>query len=131
MPGESLNTRDSYPRRRPPGHPVLGKAQVREDIGAWSSDPFPYSDFDSEGFGGLGATTHVVMFPGDPQRVAWDFQSGHPRPSPRLLGRIRGFTVPAPVPQTVSNLRRAELAAEEAGAEVDMGILEIFEGVSS
>lgn len=127
--GESENTRDVYPRRRPALHPQLARVQVAEQMGAWVPELFPYSEYDSERFGGFGATTTVVQFPGDPMQYAWDFQPNHPRPAARKRGQVRGFTVPAPVPQTVSDRTRQQLAEEEEG--LVPGMLDIFEGIGA
>jgi hypothetical protein len=128
MPGENVTTRDSYPRRRPPTHPILNHVPVGQLLPAEAGELFPYSDYDSERFGGPGAKVQVVMFPGDPMQYAWDFQKGHPRPAARDRAAVRGLVVPAPVPQTVSNLRRDQLAQQEEALEP--GKLDIFEGVA-
>lgn len=127
--GESIHTQASYPRQRPRAAPFLGQVQVVQDIPSYAPIPILYSDFDSAGYGGLGATTTVVYFPGDPPSAAWDFQE-HPRAAARRKGAISGLKVPAATPQTVSNARRQELVEEALlPGEALPGKLDIFEGI--
>lgn len=122
--GESVTTRDSFPRRKA-GMPVLGRARVflagimeRGEV-LTIPDRLRQSDFP------MGATTTVVEFPGDPDPIAWDFQHHERAPARPRIGR--GLLVPAPEPQTVSNLRRAELAGLD---QVPEAHLDIFEGIA-
>jgi len=110
--------------KRIPGIPILGNlAPVNlGDRVVNQPDRLRYSDFD------MGATTHVIMFPGDPDMVgAWN--PNFPRPPARNKTLQQGvMAVPPPtIPQTVSNLRRAQLAGMDA---VPVARLDIFEGVS-
>jgi len=121
------NWRAAFARRKPTAEPVNDHVQVIQDIPPWQAPEILYSEFDSERYGGRGATTRVVSFPGDPPSIAWDFQE-HPMAPPRNRARVIGRDVPAAVPQTVSNLRRTQLEQQEAGVVV--GPLDIFEGIS-
>jgi hypothetical protein len=108
--GESIITRDSYPKVIP-GPPDLGRSRVAQQVIAEQPDRIRYSEASSDRYGGPGATVTRSGFPGDVDPVAWDFQM-HARPAPRSrLGG--GFRVPAPEIQTMSNTRRAEVAGLE------------------
>jgi hypothetical protein len=118
--GESVTTRDTYPRLTP-GIPILGKARVIQDQPAFVPDRLRYSGFPSDSRGGPGATVEIVHWPGPPPSAAWAFQR-HPRPAAR--SRVQGGrTVPGLPPQTVSDRRRAELAT----ASAPVGPIEVLE----
>lgn len=121
--GESVVTRDSYPRRKA-GTPLLGRARVFV-AGLMEGRVLTIPDRPRQSDFPMGATTTVVAFPGDPDASEWDFQDHARAPARPRIGR--GFSVPAPEIQTMSNLRRGELAGLEGVPE---GKLDIFEGVA-
>lgn len=125
MSGESIITRDAYPRLRPPGRPVLGQYPVLVDQPAYVPDPLRYSGFASDVRGGPGATVDVVHWPGPPPSATWDFIR-----APRARARDRhavGTPGPGPWPQTPSAQVTAEVAS--AGAPPEPGPIEVLEVV--
>jgi len=98
--------------KRSPGIPILSRVKVAQDIAPVPPPQVDYSAFSSDRYGGLGATSTVVYFPGDAASVAGEFVplevTANERAAPRSrLGR--GIRVEAPVPQTVGNRRRAQV----------------------
>lgn len=117
-PGGDLALEQAAFPRRIAGIPDLRRVPVAGSGPAGIPDEIRYSEFE------MGAMVQVVSFPGDADPFAWRFQR-HPMPAPRNRKGGGELRVPQIPSQTVSNRRRAQLAALDL---VPPATLDIFEG---